>query len=105
LVELDDVIDEMVHRVATESLQKLDGAQQQAPRALSVEARQNDQSWMDLDVAEQLTKISTVFCDDGAVFGDAAVTHRMIELAPSADMQWVHDIVPHIGQPLRQAGR
>ena len=66
-IDFGDMIDHYLHRIAARS-QKIDHLAQEPPRALPIDRRQDNQTWMKLGMCKKRTKIASVLRDDHSIF-------------------------------------
>lgn len=79
------MIDNHILSVASRR-QESDCRLQQPPSALSIDRRQDHETWMQIHIAQQFAEVAAILRDDDAILFQAPGQHAMIGLASPADM-------------------
>ena len=104
-LKFEAVIDQAVHGIASLSLEKGEGRENQRPALSPARLRRGDQAGMDRLFAEQRFEVADIFGNDHQVLGDAGVPDRVIELAAASDMQRTSGVMAKFGKLERKCRR
>jgi hypothetical protein len=81
------MIDHQIHRFPALGFKMRDGGEDQRKSARPAGLRHGDQAGMNWLLAQQPFEVADIFRDDHAVFRDAIIFHRVIELPAPSDVQ------------------